>query len=427
MKAKVSLSRFGEKLGTHTGILELMHDLGVAMSGAESLHMLGGGNPAAIPEVQRRWHQGMTELLKDADSFGRVLVNYDTPRGRPRFMKALADYLNREYDWGITEKNIAVTNGSQSAFFALFNMLAGEFADGSHRRILLPLMPEYIGYADQAIDPGLFVTGRPRLDLIGDHQFKYRVDFDQLPLDDSVAAICVSRPTNPTGNVLTDAEIARLSDLARERGIPLMIDNAYGAPFPGILFVEAKPIWAPHIILSLSLSKLGLPGTRTGIVIADEPIVKTLSAINAVLSLANGNLGQELVAPMLETSEIDALCDGVIRPFYREKAEKAQAWLREFMPTDRPWRTHVCEGAMFLWLWCEGLPIPSRELYQRLRQRGVLVVSGHYFFFGDPEGAPPWPHRDECLRINYSQPEETVREGLRIIAEEVSAAYREAV
>jgi valine--pyruvate aminotransferase len=35
-----------------------------------------------------------------------------------------------------------------------------------------------------------------------------------------------------------------------------------------------------------------------------------------------------------------------------------------------------------------------------------------------------WPHRHECLRLNYSGDEETVREGYRIIAEEAGKARK---
>jgi valine--pyruvate aminotransferase len=58
----------------------------------------------------------------------------------------------------------------------------------------------------------------------------------------------------------------------------------------------------------------------------------------------------------------------------------------------------------------------SAELYERLKNRGVLIVPGHYFFPGLEE---KWPHRRECIRVNYSQDEETVRQGIRILAEEV--------
>ena len=56
--------------------------------------------------------------------------------------------------------------------------------------------------------------------------------------------MCVSRPTNPTGNVLTDTEIQKLSKIAQDYDIPLFIDNAYGLPWPNIIFTdEATPYW----------------------------------------------------------------------------------------------------------------------------------------------------------------------------------------
>ena len=76
-------------------------------------------------------------------------------------------------------------------------------------------MPEYIGYANQSLGSEIFESVKPRIELIGDHDFKYRVDFDSLRVGDDTAAICVSRPTNPTGNVLTDGEVSHLAELAR--------------------------------------------------------------------------------------------------------------------------------------------------------------------------------------------------------------------
>ena len=68
-----------------------------------------------------------------------------------------------------------------------------------------------------------------------------------------------------------------------------------------------------------------------------------------------------------------------------------------------------------------GLPITSRELYERLKARNVLVVPGNYFFYGLED--EHWAHRDECLRISFTMSEEVVEEGFRIIADEVKKAY----
>ena len=417
----IRFSSFGEKLRQRCGILELMDDLGEAMTTSPEMRMMGGGNPAAIPEVQAIWRERAADMLADGTELDRMLVNYDPPAGNPAFLSAVADCLNREMGWSLTPKNLAVTNGGQTAFFYLFNTLAGPPADGgAPRRIMLPLAPEYIGYANQGMADGLF-TARPALiEEHGENRFKYRVDFDGLTAGEDVAAICVSRPTNPSGNVLTDREIARLAKIARERSVPLIIDNAYGNPFPGAIFTEATPVWDEGIILTLSLSKLGLPGTRTGIVVAAEPVIEVICALNAVVGLANNNVGQAFARPLLESGEIIRVSREIIRPYYKRRGQRAREYVAEAFGDRIPYRLHEHEGAFFLWFWFPELPITSRQLYERLKQRKVLVVPGEYFFFGLEH---EWAHSDECIRVTFSQPDEVVREGIGIIAEEVARAY----
>ena len=429
---KVEFSKFGERLCLGSGIEELMSDLGNALAqaaeGGEEMIMLGGGQPAHIPEVDALWRERMEEILgkpvNGAGSFEAIVGNYDPPMGTPVFLRSLAKMLNKYFGWEVTERNIAITSGGQTAFFFLFNALAGRMADGRRKKVLLPVVPEYIGYANQSVGEDFFKAYKPIIEEVGEHQFKYRVDFDALEVTDDIAAICVSRPTNPTGNVLTDHEMRRLADLAKEHDIPFIIDNAYGAPFPNIFFAEANPMWDEQIILTLSLSKIGLPGTRTGIVVASEEVAAAVSSMSAIVGLANNNMGQALMHPLIESGEILKVSNEIVKPFYKEKSLEAQGWVSEFFACELPYRQHVSEGALFLWLWFEGLPITTQELYKRLKARGVLVVSGHHFFFGlDEEDGELWKHSDECIRVTYTMPAEVVKAGIAIIADEVAKVY----
>ena len=412
----MNLSAFGEKLSKKTGILELMDDLGKAMGGTDHLYMLGGGNPAHIAEINTIWRDRMEEILADGDAFERMVVNYDTPQGKEIFLEATAELFNREYGWNITAKNVAVTNSSQTAFMILFNMFAGAGKNGGMKKILFPLMPEYVGYADQVMTEGALRGIPARIEEYGDNTFKYRVDFDSLKITDDTGAICVSRPTNPSGNVLTDGEIRKLAGLAEKYDIPLLIDNAYGTPFPNILFTEANPFWNSRVIVSMSLSKIGLPSTRTGIIIADEEIISALSAANAVISLSCGTLGQMLTLPLIQSGKILSISRDIVQPYYREKSIEAQKWIHEAF-AGQQYGVHRSEGAIFLWLWFKNLSITTKELYNILKKRKVLVIPGQYFFYGFNE---PWEHRDQCIRINYAQPADDVRRGIEIIAEETS-------
>lgn len=416
----LKLSKFGEKMTAKTGILQLMDDLGNAMSGKQKMYMLGGGNPAHIPQMEVLFRHRMQEILDNKDEFERMVGNYTTPQGDPDFISAVAKLFKKTYGWKITEKNICALGGSQTTFFFLFNMLAGEFSDGTKKKILFPIVPEYIGYVDQGISDDFFVSAKPTIDELDKHTFKYRVNFDNIHANKDTAAICVSRPTNPTGNVVTDEEVIKLSAIAKKHGIPFIIDNAYGSPFPNIIFTETKPYWDQHVIYVMSLSKLGLPSSRTSIVIANEEIIQYLTGINAIVSLSTGTVGQRIVLPLLESGDILKLSKTLIQPFYEEKSLLAQQYFTKSIPDDIPYYFHKSEGALFLWLWCKDLPITGEELYDRLKKKQTLVVPGHYFFPGLSE---EWKHRNECVRITYSQKDEDVQKGMEIIAHAVREAY----
>jgi valine--pyruvate aminotransferase len=411
----MKISRFGQKLACASGIGRLMDDLGDALSEDTDILMLGGGNPARIPQVQQYFRKSMEQILANADAFERVIGNYDPPVGNREFIEAVTGLLKNELGWNVRPGNIALTNGSQTAFFILFNIFAGDFEDGSTKKILFPLTPEYIGYCDVGLANDLFTANKPLIEHIDDHIFKYHIDFDRLDITDDIGAVCVSRPTNPTGNCLTDIEIEKLSELARANDIPLIIDNAYGAPFPDIIFSESMPVWNRQMIFCMSLSKLGLPAARTGIIVADEEVIEMISRINAVMSLAPGSVGAAIALDLVRTGKIIDISRNIIKPFYRRKAQFVlEQVLTELKGLD--FHVHKPEGAFFLWLWLPELPISNEELYQRLKKKGVLVVPGHYFFPGLEE---KWRHKNECIRINYSQDEKTVTEGIKLIAEEV--------
>jgi valine--pyruvate aminotransferase len=413
----MSFSQFGDKFTQHSGISRLMEDMGEGLRTPGTI-MLGGGNPAQIPAMNDYFNQLLMQMHQDG-KLSEALCNYDGPRGKALLLDALAKMLREELGWPLTAQNIALTNGSQSAFFYLFNLFAGRRADGSKKRVLFPLAPEYLGYADAGLEEDLFVSAKPNIELLPEGQFKYHVDFDHLPLNDDVGLICVSRPTNPTGNVITDDELLQLDALAQQHGVPLLIDNAYGVPFPGIIFSEARPLWNPNTILCMSLSKLGLPGARCGIIVADESTIAAIGNMNGIISLAPGSIGPAIANEMIVRGDLLRLSEEVIKPFYQAKVSETIAILRRYLPEDRC-LIHKPEGAIFLWLWFRDLPISTETLYQRLKARGVLMVPGHFFF---PGLEHEWPHTHQCMRMNYVPDAEKIERAVQILAEELESAF----
>lgn len=422
-------SKFGQKFTQKSGILQLMEDLGKALASDKPVNMLGGGNPAAIANVNAIFQQAYAD---HADSFIESAGNYSTPQGDGKFIQALVDFLNRQYSqqWQqtLTTANIALTNGSQNGFFYLLNLFAGDFSDGSNKKILLPLAPEYVGYTDAHVDGHHFIASKPTIaDTTYKGQtgfYKYHVNFEdveaKLKVGD-VGAICCSRPTNPTGNVLTDDEIAHLDTLAKQYDIPFIIDSAYGIPFPNILFTQANLTWNNNTILCLSLSKIGLPGLRTGIIVANEKVIEAISAMNAIINLSPVRFAATLTTPLLQNDGLKTLSDKHIRPFYQQKVNYAIELLKKELG-DTPMKIHEPEGAIFLWLWFENLPISTYELYEQLKAAGTIVLPGEYFFPGVADIAN-YRHAHECIRISYAQPDDTLEKGIAMIGEWVRKAY----
>ncbi|MGB0610524.1 MAG: valine--pyruvate transaminase, partial [Verrucomicrobiales bacterium] len=112
MSFNFSFSSFGEKIGADCGIVELMQGLGEALAENKEMRMMGGGNPAAIPEVQTIWRKQIESLLTTPEKLDTILGDYDGPSGNPEFIKKLVDLLNKKYNWNLSSKNISITSGA---------------------------------------------------------------------------------------------------------------------------------------------------------------------------------------------------------------------------------------------------------------------------------------------------------------------------
>lgn len=412
----MKLSRFGTKMTADSAIVSLMEDLGDALNVNPDLLFLGGGNPARVPGFESIVAEHLQAISSDPDQLHKLIGVYQSPKGSEAFVDALVGFINTRLGWRIKASNIAITNGSQSAFFILINLLSGQYSgDNVKKQLVFPMMPEYLGYSDQSSESGVFRSFLPRIEKTDERRFKYHVDFDAFSLNDNDAALCVSRPTNPTGNVLSIDELDQLSGLAKKQNIPFIIDCAYGDPFPGIVYNrEALPFYENNIYV-LSCSKLGLPGARTGIVVGPEEIIDQLVKVNTVISLANGNFGPAIMTSLIQNGDLAGLCENTLLPFYLQRRDFAMACVEKYF-AGLPYFLHEPEGAFFLWLWFPELAISSTELYERLKKKGVLIMDGTHFFFGVDED---WEHSKQCVRLTYCQSEAVIDQGIKLMAEEL--------
>ena len=176
-------------------------------------------------------------------------------------MKAIADSLNRRFGMNYTASHIFPTSGAAGALAHAIRCVAGE---GETVITFAPFFPEYIPY----------VTGTgANIKVIPADYDTFQINFEEFEkmMDESVAAVLINSPNNPSGIVYTTETIKRLAEIMNKKQeeygseIFLITDEPYreivfkgvDSPFPSKFYDNS--------ICCYSFSKsLSLPGERIG-------------------------------------------------------------------------------------------------------------------------------------------------------------------
>ncbi|MFJ9120291.1 aminotransferase class I/II-fold pyridoxal phosphate-dependent enzyme [Streptomyces sp. NPDC102394] len=411
----MELSRSGSKMASLSGLRLIMDDIATTTgsdTGTEWLN-LGIGNPAAIPEVMETWQRVTSEAL--ATSFGEVSCSYGPSRGLPTLVDAIAEYFNDRYGWSVGPRNIVVGPGSQMICFIAAALFTGAGATRD-TKLVLPITPDYTGYQGLSLTPGGIRGVEPLLRLESDRSFRYLLNLPALESLTDVGLMLFSSPSNPAGRCASPEEIQRLVSVARGHDVPLVIDNAYGAPFPGIGGPSMAPVWDERVINVFSVSKAGLPGERLGFAIADERHIDPIVSFLSNSTLHAPQLVQSALAHALRSDVLDSLVASVIGPFYAERRKFVESLLAGSLPKDVSWHLHAAEGGMFCWVWVDEDWFDDLRLYELLKRRGVFVVPGRHFFteVGDSPGLGRHPR--QCFRISITPDPDVIAAGVEVIA-----------
>jgi valine--pyruvate aminotransferase len=417
------LTQFGEEMSHLTGVRAIMKDIIETLKAGQNRHFinLSAGNPVILPEVEQLWRDCTHDLLASHE-YGEVVCRYGNSHGYQPLIEAVKQDFNQRYGLQLTDQNILITPGSQSLYFLAANAFGGYVSSGHIKDIVLPLSPDYTGYGGISLVPEAVRAYRPTLDVDpGNHRFKYRPDFSQLEISDQTGFVLFSRPCNPTGNVLTDDEVNQIVQLAAPHHVPVFIDSAYASPYPALNFTEMTPVFGENIVHCMSLSKAGLPGERLGIAIGDPAVIHVLECFLTNLCIHSSRYGQAIAARAIASGALAHVSETIIRPHYQEKFQVLEDTLSKAMPDDVPWYLHRGEGAIFAWLWFDQLPITDWELYQQLKQLGVIVVPGNPFFPGIRED---WPHTQQCLRISLTASHEEIAQAMHHLGDLTRSIYQ---
>lgn len=412
----MKLSTYGERMNYLSGVRAIMVDIEATLkkAGNRRIINLSAGNPNLIPEVIDLWKKHTADLLS-SDDFGDVVGRYDVTRGYAPFVKAIVNLVNRVYKFRISEENVLITPGSQQLYYYALNAFAGKTKEGD-KKVLFPFSPEYTGYTNMGLPQEMLVATKPEIEYTGKHSFKYKIDFHKLDLDD-IGLVVFSRPCNPSGNVATNEETQKIIEMTKSQGIPVIIDSAYAPPIPNLTYTDMEAYMDSNVLHVMSLSKAGLPGERVGIAIGSKELIDPLMAFQANVCLLPSKFGQAIAARAINSGELERLCENVIKDYYRKKFELSGKCIKKYFSDGLSYFVHQGEGTFFRWLWFKDLPITDRELYEKIKERNIVVVPGSAFFPGSND---EWKHKQECIRISLTASDEDIEEGFKTIGEIVN-------
>lgn len=412
----MALSEAGATMASASGLRRIMEDIAITTSSSPGQRWLnlGIGNPASIPEVTAIWQRMTAEALRV--NFASVSCRYGSSRGTPELIHAIVNYFNKRYDWNIGPQNVVVGPGSQMLCFIAAALYTGP-SSGRSTNLVIPLLPDYTGYQGLCMTPGGILGVEPDVQRATGRRFRYQFDFLALERQKDIGMILLSSPSNPSGRCVTSDELERLIYSAETADVPLLIDNAYGEPFPSIGDALLAPIWHRNVINCFTMSKVGLPGERIGFAIGDERYLHSMVSFIANSALHAPQLVQMAVARALDSGDLDAVVSSAIRPFYAERRKLGERLLHSALPASVAWRLHASDGGMFSWIWVEDDWFDDGAFYQIMRDKGVFIVPGRYFFVEPENGSRLGAHARQCFRISLSTDEATLREGICLIAE----------
>lgn len=248
------------QLGTNRSTIRELFEYGKKMKaelGEDSVFDYSLGNPSVEPPIEV--NQGITKLIEKFSSI--QLHGYTSAEGDYAVRCAIAEYVSSSFDTEVNPNLIYMTAGAAAA---LTSVLKAVTTPGESVIVISPFFPEYKVFVEAAGATLKTVPAR-------EDDFGLDIDAIKDALDESVAAIIINSPNNPTGAVYSKSDIKALSDLLSkkskkyEKPIYIIADEPYrelvydGAKVPFI------PRYYDNTIVCYSFSKsLSIPGERIG-------------------------------------------------------------------------------------------------------------------------------------------------------------------
>ena len=317
--------------------------------------------------------------------------------------QAVASWWGTRHGWTVQTDAIAFCTGVVPALSSLVRTLTPEGGQ------VLVQAPVYNHFFSSIGNSGRRIVSS---DLMYDGD-TYSIDWDDLDAklaDPATGLFILCNPHNPTGQVWTSEELARIGRLARDHGVIVISDEIHcDITDPGVdytPFALAAP-GVPAVVTLSSTKTFSIPGLQTSAVVVEDESLRAL----VFAGLSRDEIGEP--NSFAAVAAVAAFTDGgpwvdEMRAYVRANKDLATAAIEAL-------GLHVVRGQATYLMWVDcaslvGADGDTAEFCDFLREKTGLFVSNGAQYRGP-----------RFFRINLGCPRSLVEDGLNRLARGVDA------
>ncbi|TES57771.1 pyridoxal phosphate-dependent aminotransferase [Halalkalibacterium halodurans] len=200
-------------------------------------------------------------------------TKYTPSGGLPKLKEAIIEKFKQDQGLTYTAKEIIVGTGAKHVLYTLFQALLNEGDE-----VIIP-SPYWVSYPEQVKLAGgepVFVEGKESND------FKLTPAQLEPVLTDRTKAIIINSPSNPTGSLYTQEELAALGEVCLKHNVLIVSDEIYeklvydGAKHTSV--AEISPQFKENTVVINGVSKShSMTGWRIGYAAGPEALIQAMT------------------------------------------------------------------------------------------------------------------------------------------------------
>ena len=304
--------------------------------------------------------------------------------GLPELRQAIAEHLSADYQGRIAAENVCVTAGCNQAFSAAMMAVARA---GDNVVVPVPYFFNHTMWLGM-----LGIEARHVAAMQAGVSHPLPADAEKL-IDANTRAIVLCSPNNPTGAIYPPEVIAGFFELARARGIALVMDETYkdfreaaGPAHP----IFATPGWEETFIHLYSFSKAySMTGYRIGSITASTRVLGEIEKILDCMAICPAHLSQR--AALFALTSLAAWKHEKIAMMKGRLGALRNAFQRNGLRYEL-----AVSGALFAYVKHPFADEPAKQVAIRLAgEHDVLCLPGSMF----------GPQQESYLRIAFANAE----------------------